>query len=264
MVDTNNPEFQIALREFDVKRYEKVEKLCNKMIEKNPKDDQALALKGLNFLYLNKPDEGEKTLKQALKANFKSAVAWHFYAIFQKERGNYSQAMKSYNKALAQATTNYNIIRDLSYMQLYMRQLNSFYETCRLAIDNKPGILLNWVSFAFGCVLVKNYRAALQALNSTEKIGANSLKKNEIHEIKLFNSFINISLSSTNTLFISLFFIIAFKIWFAAEILFLLFEFFITTKWKMIDLGCILPIFIKSKINTDKTFDSLILNLHNN
>ena len=190
MVDTNNPEFQIALREFDVKRYEKVEKLCNKMIEKNPKDDQALALKGLNFLYLNKPEEGEQTLKQALKANFKSAVAWHFYAIFQKERGNYSQAMKSYNKALAQATTNYNIIRDLSYMQLYMRQLNSFYETCRLAIDNKPGILLNWVSFAFGCVLVKNYRAALQALNSTEKIGANSLKKNEIHEIKLFNSFI--------------------------------------------------------------------------
>ena len=190
MVDTNNPEFQIALREFDTKRYEKVEKLCNKMIDKNPKDDQALALKGLNYLYLKKPEEGEKTLKQALKANFKSAVAWHFYAIFQKERGNYSQAMKSYNKALAQAPTNFNIIRDLSYMQLYLRQLNSFVETCRLGIDNKPGILINWVSFALGCVLTKNYRSAIIALNSTENIGSSVLKKNEKHEIKIFNAFI--------------------------------------------------------------------------
>ena len=190
MVDTNNPEFQIALREFDSKRYEKVEKLCNKMIAKNAKDDQALALKGLNYLYLKKPEEGELTLKQALKANFKSPVAWHFYAIFQKERGNYSLAMKSYNKALAQAPTNYNIIRDLSYMQLYLRQLNSFVETCRLGIDNKPGLLINWVSFALGCVLVKNYRSAIIALNSAENIGSSVLKKNEKHEIKIFNAFV--------------------------------------------------------------------------
>ena len=88
MVETNNPEFQMALREFDIKRYDKVEKLCDKMIKKNPKDDQAIALKGLNYLYLKKPEEGEKTLKLAIKANMKSAVAWHFYAIFHKERGN--------------------------------------------------------------------------------------------------------------------------------------------------------------------------------
>ena len=190
MVDTNNPEFQIALREFDSKRYEKVEKLCDKMIAKNPKDDQALALKGLNYLYLKKPEEGEKTLKLALKANLKSAVAWHFYAIFQKDKGNYSQAMKSYNKALNQAPNNFNIIRDLSYMQLYLRQLNSFVETCRLGIDNKPGTVLNWVSFSFGCTLIKNYKSAIIALNSTENIFANVLKKNEKHEIKIFNAMI--------------------------------------------------------------------------
>ena len=94
MVETNNPEFQIALREFDSKRYEKVEKLCNKMIAKNPKDDQALSLKGLSYLYLKKPEEGEKIIKEAIKVNMKSAVAWHFYALFHKEQGNYSQAMK--------------------------------------------------------------------------------------------------------------------------------------------------------------------------
>ena len=190
MVETNNPEFQIALREFDSKRYEKVEKLCNKMISKNEKDDQALALKGLTYLYLKKPEEGELILKQALKANFKSAVAWHFYAIFQKERLNYSQAMKSYTKALNQAPNNYNIIRDLSYMQLYLRQLNSFVETCKLGIEKKPGLLINWISLAFGCTLIKDYRMAIEALKSTEKMSGNILKKADKHEIKIFYAII--------------------------------------------------------------------------
>ena len=190
MVETNNPEFQIALKEFDSKRYEKVEKLCDKMIAKNPKDDQALALKGLAYLYLKKSQEGEQILKQALKANFESAVAWHFYALFQKDQGNYSQAMKSYIKALNLSPNNFNIIRDLSYMQLYLRQLNSFVDTCRKGIDKKPGILINWVSFAFGCVLIKDYRSAQIALKTTENIGGTVLKKNEKHEIKIFNAMI--------------------------------------------------------------------------
>lgn len=190
MVETNNPEFQMALREFDIKRYDKVEKLCDKMINKNPKDDQAIALKGLNYLYLKKPEEGEKTLKLAIKANMKSPVAWHFYAIFHKERGNYSQAMKSYNRALSLAPSNFNIIRDLSYMQLYLRQLDSFVKTCKLGIDNKPGMLLNWVSFAFACTMVKDYKTAISTLNSSENLGANILKKNEKHEIKMFNAMI--------------------------------------------------------------------------
>ena len=177
MVETNNPEFQIALKEFDSKRYEKVEKLCDEMIAKNPKDDQALALKGLAYLYLKKPQEGEQILKQALKANFKSAVAWHFYAIFQKEQGNYSQAMKSYIKALNLSPNNFNIIRDLSYMQLYLKQIDSFVETCKLGVDNKPGLIINWVELAFAYTLVKNYRNALTVLNSAEKLGKETLKK---------------------------------------------------------------------------------------
>ena len=58
MTDSYSPEFQIALKEFDSKRYEKVEKLCNKMLLKNPKNDQALALKGLNYFFLQKKKFG--------------------------------------------------------------------------------------------------------------------------------------------------------------------------------------------------------------
>ena len=190
MAETSNPEFQIALREFDSKRYEKVEKLCDKMISKNPKDDQALALKGLNYYFLQKPKLGEQVIKEALKSNLKSPVAWHFYAIFHKESGNYSQAMKLYNKALNYAPTNFNIIRDLSYMQLYLRQIDSFIDTCKLAVSTKPGMIINSITLAFAYTLAKNYRNALIALKSAETLGKGKLQKNDIHEIKLFNAFI--------------------------------------------------------------------------
>ena len=188
MNESNNPEFKQALKEFDAKEYEKVEKLCNKMIQKNSKDDQALALKGLNCHFLKKPEEAEKTLKEALKANFKSPIAWHFFAIYQKETGNYIQALKSYNKARQFSPSNFNVIRDLSYMQLYLREYDSFTNTCLSCIDIQPGNLTNWISLAFGYAMSKNYRGALSVLNSVEKLGQDSLKKNEIHEIRLFNA----------------------------------------------------------------------------
>ena len=98
--------------------------------------------------------------------------------------------MKSYNKALNFAPTNFNIIRDLSYMQLYLRQLDSFVQTCKLGVENKPGMLINWVTLAFSYSLVKDYKSAFAALNSVEKLGKETLKKNDIHELKLFNAMI--------------------------------------------------------------------------
>ena len=160
------------------------------MISKNPKDDQALALKGLNLYFLKKPKEGEQSLKEALKANMKSTVAWHFFAVFHKESGNYAQAMKSYNRALSYSPSNFTLLRDLSFLQLYFRQFDSYAETCKLCVDNKSEILSNWVSLAFAYALNKNYRGALKILEIVQKSGKDDLKKKEIHEIRIFYAFI--------------------------------------------------------------------------
>ena len=101
MLESSSPEFKKAIKEFDAKNYESVAKMCDKMIAKNSKDDQALALKGLNLYYLKKPKEGEHSLKEALKANMKSVIAWHFFAVIHKETANYAQALQSYNRALS-------------------------------------------------------------------------------------------------------------------------------------------------------------------
>lgn len=187
---SNEAEFQQAVKEFDSKNYEKVKKLCEKLVSKNPKDDRALALRGLNFYYLGESEKAEKSLKDALKANIRSGVAWHFYAIFYKEKGNYSKAMQSYTQALRNAPNNINIIRDLSYMHLYLRQLNSFVEKCRLGLETKPGLFINWVSFAFACTLVKDYKSALIALNTFQEREIYSLGRAEKHELRIFYAMI--------------------------------------------------------------------------
>ena len=190
MSDSKSPEFRNALKEFDAQNYDKVQRLCDKMISKNPKDADALALKGLSYYYLKQPDKAEQTLKEALKANFKSSVAWHFYADFLKERGDYIKAMQSYNRALNHSSTEFTVIRDLSHLQLYLRQIESFVESSRLAVEVKPGLIFNWIALAFGYFLLKDYPSALSTLNSAEKLGEENFKKNDIHEIKLFNAII--------------------------------------------------------------------------
>ena len=103
--------FQEALKLFDNKQYEKCKETCNKILEKNEKEEKALALKGLSMYYLSQKEEGKKCINSALKINMKSAIAWHFYALFLKEDGNYSQALKCYIQANKNDPTNYNVIR---------------------------------------------------------------------------------------------------------------------------------------------------------
>ncbi len=49
---------------------------------------------------------------------------------------------------------NFNVIRDLSYLQLYLRQYNSFLESARRSVDIRPNLLVNWTTYAFANYLV--------------------------------------------------------------------------------------------------------------
>ena len=72
--------FQEALKQYDNKDYRTSKRSCDKILEKQPTNEDAIALKGLNLLALKEKEEGEKLIKQALKINIKSPTVWHFYA----------------------------------------------------------------------------------------------------------------------------------------------------------------------------------------
>lgn len=122
-------------------------------------------------------------LRDAIKLNMKSAISWHFMAMMHKEEGNYSQSLSAYLQAYKHNPKNYNVIRDLSYLQLFLRQFNSFTEYSKKALDSRPDLAVNWVTYAFANTMNENYEASISLLNSCQK---STIKKNELNEILLF------------------------------------------------------------------------------
>lgn len=145
-----------------------------------------MALKGLVYTFTAQKEDGVKIMNQAIKLNFSNPNSWHFLALYHKEEKNYTQAMKCYLQALKNDPSNFNVLRDLSYLQLYQRQYHQFLESARKGVDVKPGLVVNWVTYSFACYLMKNYEFAFKLMESCEKIG--SVKPQEKNEMVLFQT----------------------------------------------------------------------------
>ena len=51
--------------------------------------------------------------------------------------------------------TNAIILRDLTYLQLQLRQNNAFLESAKKALELKSNLMVNWVTFSVANYLVK-------------------------------------------------------------------------------------------------------------
>ena len=83
-------------KQYDNKEYKDCKKTCDKILSKNPSNQEALALKGLTELGLGDKELAEKLIKESLKINLKNPKVWQFYALFYKEQKNYTQTVKCY------------------------------------------------------------------------------------------------------------------------------------------------------------------------
>lgn len=120
--------------------------------------------------YLGDKEDGLKDLKDASKMKFSNPIPWHFMALYYKEEKNYDLAMKNYAMALKYDNTNFNVFREQSYLQLYLRHFKSFLETSKKCIELKPNLVANWVTYSFANYLNKNYLFAEKILDSAIKL----------------------------------------------------------------------------------------------
>jgi hypothetical protein len=97
--------------------------------------------------------------------------------------------MGCYVQANKNDPTNFNILRDLSYLQLYLRQHESFLDTSRRGVELKPNLLLNWATYSFANYLTGNYEYAYKLMESCLNIGDIGVKEQEKHEMLLFQVF---------------------------------------------------------------------------
>ena len=145
-----------------------------------------MALKGLSLLGLKDKENAEKLIKDSLKLGFKNAICWHFYAIFNKETKNYSQSIKCYLQSHKNDPENYNVLRDISYLQLFLGKFNDFAEFSKKALSLRPTLNSNWIAYAFSQYLIGDYDNALYLINKIEDMQKENIKKQEVNQIYLF------------------------------------------------------------------------------
>merc|ERR1719204_183652 len=92
-------------------------------------------MKGLTLNYLGRKDEAYEYVKRGLKNDLTSHVCWHVYGLLQRADHKYDEAIKCYRNALKWDKDNIQILRDLSLLQIQMRDTEGFRDTRYLAFE---------------------------------------------------------------------------------------------------------------------------------
>lgn len=75
---------------------------------------------------MGKHEEAMEVVKKGLTSDLKSHICWHVYGLVQRSDKKYDEAMKAYKMALRIDRDNMQILRDLSLLQIQMRDLEGY------------------------------------------------------------------------------------------------------------------------------------------
>uniref|UniRef100_A0A6I8NQ08 N-alpha-acetyltransferase 16, NatA auxiliary subunit n=1 Tax=Ornithorhynchus anatinus TaxID=9258 RepID=A0A6I8NQ08_ORNAN len=163
--------FKRILKCYEQKQYKNGLKFC-KMILSNPKfaeHGETLAMKGLTLNCLGKKDAAYEFVRKGLRNDVKSHVCWHVYGLLQRSDKKYDEAIKCYRNALKLDKDNLQILRDLSLLQIQMRDLEGYRETRYQLLQLRPTQRASWIGYAIAYHLLKDYDMALKLLEEFRK-----------------------------------------------------------------------------------------------
>ena len=87
---------------------------------------ETLAMKGLTLNCLGRKEEAYEYVRRGLRNDLKSHVCWHVYGLLQRSDKKYDEAIKCYRNALKWEKDNIQILRDLSLLQIQMRDMEGY------------------------------------------------------------------------------------------------------------------------------------------
>ncbi|XP_002131267.2 N-alpha-acetyltransferase 15, NatA auxiliary subunit-like [Ciona intestinalis] len=163
--------FNRILKCYEQKQYKNGLKFA-KQILSNPKfaeHGETLAMKGLTLNCTGKKEEAYELVKRGLKNDLKSHVCWHVYGLLQRSDKKYDEAIKCYRNALRWDKENLHILRDLSMLQVHMRDIEGYRETRHALLQLKPGQRAPWIGYAIANHLLKDYTVAFKVLEEFGK-----------------------------------------------------------------------------------------------
>ncbi|XP_051561366.1 N-alpha-acetyltransferase 15, NatA auxiliary subunit [Myxocyprinus asiaticus] len=166
-----NALFKRILRCYEHKQYRNGLKFC-KQILSNPKfseHGETLAMKGLTLNCLGKKEEAYELVRKGLRNDLKSHVCWHVYGLLQRSDKKYDEAIKCYRNALKWDKDNLQILRDLSLLQIQMRDLEGYRETRYQLLQLRPAQRASWIGYAIAYHLLEDYEMAAKIIEEFRK-----------------------------------------------------------------------------------------------
>ena len=109
------------------------------------------AMKGLTLNCLGRKEEAYDYVRRGLRNDLRSHVCWHVYGLLQRSDKKYDEAIKCYRNALKWDKDNIQILRDLSLLQIQMRDLEGYKVRSCAALDFEAK---NFTCLAFFHVVV--------------------------------------------------------------------------------------------------------------
>nr|CAB3264173.1 N-alpha-acetyltransferase 16, NatA auxiliary subunit-like [Phallusia mammillata] len=182
--------FNRILKCYEQKQYRNGLKFA-KQILSNPKfseHGETLAMKGLTLNCTGKKEEAYELVKRGLKNDLKSHVCWHVYGLLQRSDKKYDEAIKCYRNALRWDKDNLHILRDLSMLQVHMRDLEGYRETRYKLLQLKPGQRASWIGYAISNHLLKDYTVAFKVLEEFGKTQQSQDAPYELGELLLYQN----------------------------------------------------------------------------
>ncbi|XP_033115616.1 N-alpha-acetyltransferase 15, NatA auxiliary subunit-like [Anneissia japonica] len=166
-----NSLFKRILKCYEHKQY-KIGLKYSKQILGNPKfseHGETLAMKGLTLNCLGRKEEAYDLVRRGLRNDLKSHVCWHVYGLLQRSDRKYDDAIKCYRNALKWDKDNLQILRDLSLLQIQMRDLEGYRDTRYQLLQLRPVQRASWIGYAIAHHLLKEYTQSLNILEEYRK-----------------------------------------------------------------------------------------------
>lgn len=139
------------------------------MLKKHPEHGETLAMRGLILNCMERKAEAYEYVKKGLSKDIRSHVCWHVFGLVHRSDRDYKEAVKCYRNALRIEPDNLQILRDLSLLQVQLRDRLGYLETRHVLLKLKPAMRLNWIGIAVANHLLGRHKRALDVLCAYEK-----------------------------------------------------------------------------------------------
>ncbi|XP_066937561.1 N-alpha-acetyltransferase 15, NatA auxiliary subunit isoform X2 [Macrobrachium rosenbergii] len=185
-----NALFKRILKCYEQKQYKNGLKFAKQILANFSDHGETLAMKGLILNCLGRKEDAYNFVRQGLRNNLKSHVCWHVFGLLQRSDKKYDEAIKCYRNALKWDKDNLQILRDLSLLQIQMRDLEGYKDTRYKLFELRPTQRASWIGYAMSFHLLKDYDTALRILEEFRKTIQKTTYDYEYSELLLYQNLV--------------------------------------------------------------------------